>query len=157
MEAEDGVAALAFLQQHTIDLIILDYEMPGMNGCEFLEALERTVAQSPPAVLVTGSLRATVWKRAMAAAAKAILSQPYECTTMLSVLEDHLQAGVVEPERVGERGHPFVVQDPVACGGEIVLSFIGPDDATTWGHSLWIVLKTPLHTWLARRFSNLKR
>lgn len=95
VEAEDGVAALALLQQHTIDLIILDYEMPGMNGCEFLEALERTVAQPPPAVIVTGSLRATVWKRAMAAGAKAILSKPYECTTMLPVLEDHLQAGVV--------------------------------------------------------------
>lgn len=95
VEAENGVAALALLQRHTIALIILDYEMPSMNGCEFLEELERTVDQPPPAVMVTGNLRATVWKRAMDAGAKAILSKPYERTTMLSVLEDHMQPGVV--------------------------------------------------------------
>jgi CheY-like chemotaxis protein len=95
VEAENGVAALALLRRNTIDLIILDYEMPSMNGCEFLEELERTVAHPPPAVMVTGNLRAPVWKRAMDAGAKAILSKPYESTTMLSVLEDHVRLGVV--------------------------------------------------------------
>jgi CheY-like chemotaxis protein len=95
VEAESGVAALALLQRHTIALIILDYEMPGMNGCEFLEELARTVDQPPPAVMVTEHLPATVRKRAMDAGAKAILSKPYDRTTMLPVLKAHMQPGVV--------------------------------------------------------------
>jgi len=94
VEAEHGVAALSLLQQNTIDLIILDYQMPEMNGCEFLEELERTVEQPPPVVMITGNLRASVWKRAMDAGAKTILPKPYECTTILSVLEEHLQTRV---------------------------------------------------------------
>ena len=30
--AENGVEALVFVQSHDIDLILMDVEMPGMNG-----------------------------------------------------------------------------------------------------------------------------
>lgn len=117
VEAENGVAALALLQRNAIDLILLDYEMPRMNGCEFLEALERTVDHPPPAVMITGNLLEAVWKRAIAAGAKAVLSKPYECTTLLSVVGNHLQPGAKEREIFSNMRNPCVVQDPVESGG----------------------------------------
>ena len=38
-EAEDGVTALEVLKSHKIDFIISDWNMPNMNGLEFLKAV----------------------------------------------------------------------------------------------------------------------
>ena len=40
-EAEDGVAALAACRQQMPELILLDWNMPNMNGIEFLKSLRR--------------------------------------------------------------------------------------------------------------------
>jgi two-component system, LytTR family, response regulator len=39
----DPEAALAFLQAHTVDVLFLDIQMPGLTGFELLERLERPV------------------------------------------------------------------------------------------------------------------
>jgi len=39
----DPAAALTFLQENDVDLIFLDIEMPGMNGFQFLEALNKNI------------------------------------------------------------------------------------------------------------------
>ncbi|TDQ36729.1 response regulator transcription factor [Aureibacillus halotolerans] len=38
-EAADGIEALEMIQEHSFDLIILDYMMPGMTGIEVAEQL----------------------------------------------------------------------------------------------------------------------
>ena len=50
--AEGGQTALTILKSETIDLIITDYKMPGMNGLEFLGEARR-LAPSIPRILVT--------------------------------------------------------------------------------------------------------
>ncbi len=95
LEAADGIAALALLQEHAVDLIILDYQMPSMNGCEFLEELGCRGDDPPPVVMITENILSQMWKRAMDAGAKAILSKPYERDTILSIVREHLQPGVV--------------------------------------------------------------
>ena len=49
---ESGQAALALLQRESVDLIVADYRMPGMNGVEFLQAVQR-VAPKVPRILFT--------------------------------------------------------------------------------------------------------
>lgn len=39
IKADSGQATLAFLQEKTVDLILLDVEMPGMSGIETLDAI----------------------------------------------------------------------------------------------------------------------
>ena len=47
-ECEDAMQALEFLQQHSVDLILLDINMPKLSGIGFLKSL-----QNPPPVILT--------------------------------------------------------------------------------------------------------
>ena len=48
----NAVQAFAYLQQHTIDLIFLDIQMPKLSGIEFLKTLK-----NPPKVIFTTAFR----------------------------------------------------------------------------------------------------
>lgn len=50
--APSGDAGLKELQKHSIDLIISDFKMPGMNGLQFLEK-SREVAPKVPRIMMT--------------------------------------------------------------------------------------------------------
>ena len=47
--ASDGLGALEVLEDHHIDIIITDYDMPTMNGAQLAEKLEKF-----PVILVSG-------------------------------------------------------------------------------------------------------
>jgi DNA-binding LytR/AlgR family response regulator len=51
-ECHHAVAAFEFLQNHTVDLILLDMNMPRMTGMDFLRALK-----NPPKVIITTAYR----------------------------------------------------------------------------------------------------
>lgn len=46
---QNALEALKFLQQHTVDLIFLDIQMPGLTGLQFIQSL----TQKPMIVLIT--------------------------------------------------------------------------------------------------------
>src|SRR6188768_2293754 len=48
----NAVQAFAYLQQHTVDLIFLDIQMPKLSGIEFLKTLK-----NPPKVIFTTAFR----------------------------------------------------------------------------------------------------
>jgi len=51
VEAEDGEQALAACQQQLPDVIMLDWNMPKMDGYEFLKALRRLPGGDQPKVI----------------------------------------------------------------------------------------------------------
>jgi CheY-like chemotaxis protein len=51
--AYDGNAALAISESDTIDALVTDFRMPGMNGQELIERLRQT-APHLPAIIVSG-------------------------------------------------------------------------------------------------------
>ncbi|WP_447963295.1 response regulator [Nitrospira sp. Ecomares 2.1] len=86
VEAADGVAALKVFQEKTIDFIITDFEMPHMNGCEFLEVLSSSAISCPPAVMITGNLEDSVRIRATHAGALAVLLKPFDLRKFLEMV-----------------------------------------------------------------------
>ena len=50
--AEDGAAGLAAAEREAPDIIISDYDMPGMHGLEFIEAVRQNEALDQTAIIM---------------------------------------------------------------------------------------------------------
>lgn len=66
LEAGDAEEASAILTHESVDLIVLDYNMPGINGVELAEQL-RVRYPNMPIALVTANIQDEVIGRARAA------------------------------------------------------------------------------------------
>jgi CheY-like chemotaxis protein len=51
--AEDGIQALETLNRNTVDAVLLDYEMPGMNGSEVAAVMKHRTPEIP-IIMVSG-------------------------------------------------------------------------------------------------------
>lgn len=75
-EAEDGAAAFAHVKNNAVDIVFLDYNMPGLDGVATLTALK---LQKPDlrVVIITSSQEATLAERARGAGADGFLKKPF--------------------------------------------------------------------------------
>lgn len=77
--AKDGVEALERLQEFTPDIIVLDIEMPRMNGYEFLNAVNaRPDLRDIPVVVLTSRTAAKHRQRAISLGAQGYVVKPYD-------------------------------------------------------------------------------
>jgi len=76
--AKDGIDALEKLRDFRPDLIVLDIEMPRMNGYEFLSAIRvQPVFQGIPVVMLTSRTTSKHRDKAVALGAKGFIAKPY--------------------------------------------------------------------------------
>jgi len=69
--------ALAYLDLNAAHAIVVDFEMPDMNGIEFIAAVRAKGPNSAtPIIMVTGSNDAVIQRAAMSAGATAFLTKP---------------------------------------------------------------------------------
>lgn len=89
LEAGDGRAALAELQKSgAVDLSLVDWNMPEMNGIEFVEAMRREPAwNSIKVIMITTASDAAHVERALAAGANEYLMKPFTKDMIVSKLE----------------------------------------------------------------------
>ena len=94
IQAESSVHAFKALQERaeSIDLIILDVNMPGMSGLDFLEKMKEHPlwARIPVMMLTTESERATI-VRAVQAGAANYLVKPFSRNDLLAKIKQALQ------------------------------------------------------------------
>lgn len=79
LEASDGQRALAVLKLVPVDLVVVDINMPLMNGLVFLEklrAFEDPAVRTLPVILLTGDKDPELAERAAGARADAFLKKP---------------------------------------------------------------------------------
>ncbi len=77
--AKDGIDALDRLNESRPDLIVLDIEMPRMNGYEFLGALKAQVGfEDIPVVMLTSRTATKHRDKAKALGAKGFIVKPYD-------------------------------------------------------------------------------
>ncbi len=74
--AEDGTAALLAFRQAACSLVLLDVEMPGLNGYELCRILRGEAGPFVPIVLVTGNDGVASVENAYAAGATDFISKP---------------------------------------------------------------------------------
>ncbi|MGE0698627.1 MAG: PleD family two-component system response regulator [Hyphomicrobiaceae bacterium] len=77
LEADNGASAFSLLSREPVDLVILDLEMPGMNGFELLGCIRvHPRLQHLPVVVLTGKDNKESLDRALMAGATSFLTKP---------------------------------------------------------------------------------
>jgi len=90
-EAEDGVQALSKVEGVPYDLVLLDYEMPRMNGFQFMEkAFSLKCPFTTPVIMMTGHSTERVRIQALNSGAVDVLAKPYDLDTLLTVIPQAL-------------------------------------------------------------------
>ena len=76
---ESGPEALEYIESHTVDLVLLDWQMPGMDGIEVLQAIRKTHSSSQlPVMMVTAYGDEERRRRATEAGAHEFLTKPVD-------------------------------------------------------------------------------
>lgn len=88
-EAEDGQIALDACRKHMPDAILLDWNMPNMNGIEFLRALRKEQDGDRPVVLFcTTESEFSFITQAMEAGANEYIMKPFDREIIESKLSE---------------------------------------------------------------------
>jgi len=89
LSAEDAEPGLKLLQQGSVDLVVTDLKLPGMNGLEFLQAVRRFNAALPVVVMTAfGTVETAV--EAMKAGASDYVLKPFSLDEMRMVIHKEL-------------------------------------------------------------------
>ena len=95
-EAEDGQKAVEACEAAMPDAILLDWNMPVMNGLEFLQALRQMDnGQHPKVVFCTTENDMTYIQKAIQAGANEYIMKPFDSEIIESKF---VQVGLIAPE-----------------------------------------------------------
>ena len=91
IEAVDGEAGLAAATTHRPDLVLMDVQLPGMDGYEVTRRLKAdTRLQSIPVIAVTSYALAGEEETARAAGCDAYIPKPYSPRQLLAKVREYL-------------------------------------------------------------------
>lgn len=86
--AKDGVAAMTLLHERIPDLMLLDIEMPRMDGFEVASQCQHDEAFSKiPIIMITSRTGEKHQKRAQSLGVKGYMGKPYQETLLLEMIE----------------------------------------------------------------------
>jgi DNA-binding NtrC family response regulator len=113
--AGDAESGLKLLREHSVDLVVTDLKLPGMNGLEFLQTIKRQNAALPVVVMTAfGTVETAV--EAMKAGASDYVLKPFSLSEMRMVVRKELDVHNLREENrllreaLGKRfAHPNVV------------------------------------------------
>lgn len=79
-----AAVAFGYIARHRADLVLLDYNMPEMNGFEFMERLKSSeTTRDIPVIFLTGSEDPACEARALASGASDFILKPIEPPLLL--------------------------------------------------------------------------
>jgi two-component system, chemotaxis family, chemotaxis protein CheY len=88
LEADDGKTALPVLQSGQVDLLITDWNMPGMPGPELLREVRRDPTTAKiPVLMVTAGVKREHMVEAIANGADGFVLKPFSVQTLKDEIE----------------------------------------------------------------------
>ncbi|AUX42225.1 uncharacterized protein SOCE26_036520 [Sorangium cellulosum] len=87
LSAGDGEAALALLERHRPNLILLDMRMPVMDGWGFARAYASCPGPRAPILVMTAAVDAGTWAREVGACAS--VAKPFDLNRLLDSIAAH--------------------------------------------------------------------
>ena len=84
--AANGHEALKLLAEHTVDIAIIDLQMPGLNGLELMAAIEKRV-DPPELIMLTAHATLETSIEAMRLGTSDFLLKPYHVEDLLQAIE----------------------------------------------------------------------
>lgn len=94
--ASDGAGGLAWLNRESVNLVILDLKMPGMNGPEFLKEM-RKMNEYLPVIIVTGYPDGGLMAKALRHGPFTLLAKPIDREQLMQAVRTALK-GVSETQ-----------------------------------------------------------
>jgi len=87
IEAKDGHDALEWLEGHLVDLMITDYQMPGITGLELIRPVKsQQKTKALPIIFYSGQLTADLKARALLTGASAVPEKPFSFPEFLHLI-----------------------------------------------------------------------
>jgi putative two-component system response regulator len=92
MTLPSAAKMFSFLEKVTPDLILLDIEMPEMNGFEALEKLKNNNSWAGiPVIFLTGTVDASIESKASNLGAVGIITKPFSPSALLDRVQTHVE------------------------------------------------------------------
>jgi CheY-like chemotaxis protein len=84
-----GKEAVAVCQQRTVDLVITDLAMPGMDGIELIRCLRRSHSRLP-VLAMSGTFTGQFFKMAKLMGAVGTIAKPFKQADLLAIIDKSL-------------------------------------------------------------------
>jgi putative nucleotidyltransferase with HDIG domain len=136
-----GADALAVLESQSIDIVLSDIFMPGMNGFDLLKQI-RQRRPDVPVILVTGFGNIDMARQALKEGATDFITKPYNVNEIPILIERNLMRHTLESSRT--RKLQEEVQRSYRATLEALLAALDTRDTETEGHSERVAAYTML-------------
>ena len=99
--AQDGAEAVALLERHTFDLVLMDLQMPGMSGLDATAVIrqrERATGGHIRIIAMTARAMASDREQCLAAGMDGYLSKPIDRALLFEAVEQSAPVGTLSPK-----------------------------------------------------------
>jgi CheY-like chemotaxis protein len=88
----NGEAAIEMLKQHTYDLVLMDLEMPVLNGDETTQKIRKELKLEIPVIAMTAHDSKEELEKCRKAGMNAHVTKPLDEETLLELLAEHIRS-----------------------------------------------------------------
>ncbi len=100
MEAENGQVALELLSKHSFDIILMDLQMPVMDGFETTRAIRNQLGLGLPIIALTGNAFKSELEQCLATGMNDYVTKPFEEAKLMGVITKTLNLSPAPPKEV---------------------------------------------------------
>jgi signal transduction histidine kinase/CheY-like chemotaxis protein len=97
-EADNGQEAVDFIRRQSVDIVLMDIQMPVMSGLEASELIRREISASLPIIALTANAIRGESEKCLAAGMNDYLSKPFEERSFIKMICEWLAREDVSPE-----------------------------------------------------------